>query len=197
MTRSLLALAAALALGGCISFGEDPPPSLLTLSATSSVAPGKILTAKPDAAIAVLVPRVPAALATTRVPVQSGATQVAYLKEAVWVEAPARLFERLLEETIGARTGRVVIGPRDYAGAPGMRLSGELQNFGLDATRMEAVVTYDAVLQRDGSDEVMTRRFEARVPAGEAKPEPVGRAINEAANKVADEVTAWLAEATS
>lgn len=192
MTRSLLVLTAALALGGCIRFGAEPPPSLLTLSATSSVEPGKVFTAAPDNAIAVLVPRVPASLATTRVPVQSANTQLAYLKDAVWVEAPARLFERLLEETIGARTGRVVVGPRDYSGAPGIRLSGELQNFGLDATRMQAVVTYDAVLQREGSDEMTTRRFEARVPVSEVKPGAVGLGLNEAANKVAEEVTAWL-----
>lgn len=192
MTKPLIALAAALALSGCISFGEDPPPSLLTLSAASRVATGKLTTAAPGQAIAVVPPRVPAALATTRVPVQSGATQLAYLKDAVWVEAPNRLFERLLEETIAAKTGRVVIGPRDSAGDAGTRLSGELLNFGLDARTMEAVVTYDAVMQREGSTDVATRRFEARVPVSAAKPGPVGQGLNEAANKVADEVTAWV-----
>lgn len=187
-----LATGAALALSGCISFGENPPPSLLTLSAASTVETGKAMTAGPGQAISVTPPRVAAALATTRVPVRSGATQLAYLKDAVWVEAPSRLFERLLEETIGAKTGRVVLGPRDYGGDPGIRLSGELLNFGLDATTMEAVVTYDAVVQRDGNPDVNTRRFEARVPVSEAKPGPVGRGLNDAANKVADEVTAWL-----
>jgi len=192
MIKPVLAFSAALALSGCISFGAAAPPSLLTLSAASTVPAGKPMSATPGQAIAVLVPRVPAALASTRVPVQSTATEIAYLKDAVWADAPNRLFERLLEETISAKTGRVVLGPRDYSGDPGIRLSGELQNFGLDARTMEAVVTYDAVVQRDGSAEVTTRRFEARVPVSEAKPGPVGRGISDAANKVADEVTAWL-----
>lgn len=198
MTKTLPApaaaftLAAAFALAGCVSFGAKPPASLLTLDAQSTVAVGKPVTATTAQAISVLAPSVPAALATTRVPVRSGTNQLAYLKDTAWVEQPGRLFQRLLSETIGARTGRAVLNPRDYDGVAGTRLSGDLQNFGLDATRMEAVVTFDAVLRREGDAATVTRRFEARVPVSEAKAGPVGRGLNEAANKVADEVVAWL-----
>src|SRR5947209_7454231 len=46
---------------------------------------------------------------------------------------------------------------------PGQRLTGTLQEFGLEETGSQAVVVYDAVLAR-GANAVETRRFEARVP---------------------------------
>jgi cholesterol transport system auxiliary component len=123
-------------------------------------------------------------------PVTTGQS-VTYLKDAFWVDTPDKLFTRLLSETIAARTGRVVLDPLQFSFNPGHRLTGQLHNFGLDASAMEAVVTYDAALAR-GAETVTTRRFEARVPVAAATRAAVAPALNQAANRVALDVAAWI-----
>ena len=145
--RRLAPLAAALLLSGCLSFGEDPPASLLTLAPAQSAAAGASRSAAAGDAITVLQPRVPNALATNRVPVTSGGTAIAYVKNAQWVDTPDKLFRELVSETITARTGRLVLDARQVTFDPGTTISGDLRQFGVDGDRGEAVVTYDAARQ--------------------------------------------------
>ena len=190
MTRTFLALAAALALSGCFSFGGKTPPTLMRLTADAQ--PAATSRTSPTAqAITVVVPTLPGELRTPRVPVRSGNTAVSYLKDAQWVEIPGSLFARLLGETISARTGRTVLDPKQFTFDPGQRLTGTLQAFGLDSDRMEAVVVYDAALAR-GPDAVETRRFEARAPVAAIDAASAPAALNQAANQVAAEVAAWI-----
>ena len=188
--RPLLVPAFALALTGCISFGADPPDQLLTLTPTQAVAIGSVQSVAQGEAITVLWPTVSSELATTRVPVQASPTSVAYVKDAQWVEAPNRLFARLLAETIEARTGRAVFSGRQFNIDPGARVSGQLMKFGIDAESQSAIVRFDAAVARGTS--IQTRRFEARVPVAAIKAGPVGTALNQAANQVAAEVADWL-----
>lgn len=182
----------ALPLAACISFGAKPPPSLLTLTAQSSIAVGETQSSSAAKTITIGVPAVPQELATARVPVRSGGTAIAYVKNAQWVENPARLFARLLADTVTTRTGRVVLSNRQSLVDPGARLSGELRAFGVDAGTSEAVVTFDASLMR-GEDPVFEkRRFEARVPVSPIEAAPVGAALNQAANQVAAQVAEWV-----
>jgi cholesterol transport system auxiliary component len=191
MTRPLpLALLAALALSGCISFGAEPPDQLLTLMPAQKVAAGTTQTVAAGEAITVLWPGMPADLNTTRVPVQATPTSVAYVKNAQWSDTPNKLFARLLAETIEARTGHPVLSPRQFTLDPGTRLSGQLERFGIDASPQQAVVVFDAAVAR-GAD-IRTRRFEARVPVAAIEAQAVGAAINQAANQVAAEVADWL-----
>ena len=187
----LLALGAGLALSGCISFGAKPPPFLLRLTPAQEGAAGAARSAAAGQAITVAIPIVGQELMTPRVPVHSGANQVAYLKDAQWVEMPSALFARLVSETISVRTGRVVLDPRQFALDPGVKLTGTLQNFGLDGDRMEALVVYDAALARSG-DRVETRRFAARAPLAAMDGASAASALNQAANQVAAEVAAWI-----
>jgi cholesterol transport system auxiliary component len=184
------ALAAALALSGCLSFGPKVPPVLMRLTSDAQINASS-RTAPAGEAITVVVPTAPAELNTPRVPVRTGATQVAYVKDAQWVEVPTILFARLVSETIAAKTGRVVLDPRQFTFDPGQRLTGTLQTFGLDADRMEAVLVYDAAVSR-GKDSVETRRFEARVPVAALDAASAPAALNQAANQVAAEVAAWI-----
>ena len=186
----VLPFAAALALTGCISFGAKPPPSLLTLSPQTPVPVGQPQGG--GAPITVAVPAVPASLAQPRVPVQATPTSIAYVKDAVWAEPPARLFARLVSDTLTARVGRVVLSPAQSTLDPGAQLGGELRTFGLDATAREAVVTYDATLVRGGSTAVQKRRFEARVPVALIDAPSAATALNQAANQVAGEVSDWV-----
>lgn len=192
MTRMLSIIAGGLVLSGCVSLGGKPPASLLNLTSASSIAANDMRTAQAGDAITIEVPIVPQALATNRVLVMTGATALAYVKDAVWVEPPARLFQRLVSETVAARTGRVVLDPRQFALDPGTEVTGTLRAFGIDPGAGQAVVIYDAAISNDNGKSVRTRRFEARVPVGEVEAGTVGSALNSAANKVAEDVAGWI-----
>jgi cholesterol transport system auxiliary component len=193
MKTKLLLLAAALPLAGCISFGAKPPPSLLTLDATSAPAVGTDQNSAKTRSITIQVPSTPTAIAGGRVPVQSTPTTIAYVKDALWAEPPARLFARLLSDTVSARSNMVVLSTVQSIADPSATLAGELRRFGLDATTREAVVTYDASLTRAGKETVEKRRFEARVPVTAIDAASAGPAISQAANQVAVEVATWVA----
>lgn len=191
LTKVAGAAGLALALAGCLSLGSEPPPSLLTLSADATAPGGAVAQGNVASAIAVLEPGAPQSINVTRVPVQVNDAEIAYLQDAMWVEKPARLFQRLLAETIRARTGRLVIDAETASLGAATRLQGSLGAFGYDARTSSVVVRYDAVRTGAG-DSVETRRFEAVVPGVPAEAAPVGRALNEAANRVAGEVAAWV-----
>ncbi|HEX8525939.1 ABC-type transport auxiliary lipoprotein family protein [Allosphingosinicella sp.] len=187
---ALIAAAAALILGGC--FGGGAPSELLTLKSDQVRPVGSPRTAGPGEAITVVEPTVPASLATTRVPVYVAPQTIQYLKNAFWADDPSELFRMVVSETIAAG-GRVVLDPTQYTHDPGVRLTGQLLMFGLDADRMEAVVLYDAALAR-GQAAVATNRFEARVPVAAADAVSVAPALNRAANQVAAQVAAWVSQ---
>ena len=188
---ALAVLAPALLLGGCLSFGEDPPESLLTLTPANTAAAGTVSEGTSANALALVELEVPQALNVTRVPVQVSDTEVAYLKDAVWVERPSRLFRRLVAETIRARSGRLVIDGDDPGALAADRVGGTLRAFGYDARTSSVVVVFDASRSGEGSS-VSTRRFEARVPGVPADVRSVGPALNQAANEVAAQVAEWV-----
>ena len=190
--KRLAIFLAALPLAGCVSFAAKPPPSLLDLTAAEQVKPGQEQDASSAKTVTISVPVVPQALSTARVPVQATPTSVAYVKDALWVEAPQRLFARLLSDTIAARAGRVVLGAAQAFGDPGARIGGELRNFGIDAASSSAVVTFDAALVRGEGGKVEKQRFEARVPVARIDAASVGQALNKGANQVAAEVADWI-----
>lgn len=191
LSAALLA-ASTLALSGCLSLSAEPPESLLTLSASSAVPSGAVTSGTGATALRIMEPETPQKLAVTRVPVQVDATEIAYLKDAVWVEKPSRLFRRLLAETIRARSSRMVIDSDDPALLATSQLRGTLREFGYDAATGSVVVRFDAI--RDGaSGSVETRRFERIIPGVAAEAAPVGAALNRAANEVAVQVADWMA----
>lgn len=188
----ILALLLAGAVSGCVKFGGKVPPQLLTLTSAAQIPANEARTAAAGQAITIAVPMVPQAIATNRVAVSDGPVIIAYVKEASWVEPPARLFQRLLAETVSAKTGKVVLDPRQFAMDPGMQLAGQLKSFGVDAAASRVVVIYDAALSRGRGKPVETRRFEASEPVSAVEAVPVGNALNKAANRVAADVAAWV-----
>ena len=189
----LLVAVAAVSLSGCIGLGGKTPPFLLTLDADAAPPAGGARTAAEAATLTILIPTAPQKLRTTRIPVQQDEASVAYVKDAQWVEAPSRLFQRLLSETVSARTSRVILDEGQYLTAPGEQLAGQLMEFGVDARTNEAVVVYQAMLVSAGGKTVTQRRFEAREAiGGKVEAKPVGEALTRAANKVAVEVTGWI-----
>jgi cholesterol transport system auxiliary component len=189
----LLVVVAAVSLSGCIGLGGKTPPFLLSLDADAAPTAGGARTAVEAATLTILIPTAPQKLRTTRIPVQQDGSSVTYVKDAQWVEAPSRLFQRLVSETISARTSRVVLDEGQYLTAPGEQLAGQLMEFGVDAATNEVVVVYQAMLVSAGGKTVTQRRFEAREAiGGKVEAKPVGEALTRAANKVAVEVTGWL-----
>ncbi|MBS0480137.1 MAG: membrane integrity-associated transporter subunit PqiC [Proteobacteria bacterium] len=190
--KRYLPLLLALPLAGCLSFGGKPPKALLTLTPTSTLPVGSTQNSATAKTITILVPVVPQSLAVARIPVTTG-DRIAYVTNAAWVEAPQRLFARLMSDTIAAKTGRVVLSSAQSFSDPGARLSGELRNFGIDGSTGQAVVTFDGALIRAGDgDKVEKKRFEARVPVSPIDYTTVGPALNQAANQVAGEVAVWV-----
>lgn len=186
---SIVFLSASLA--GCVSFGAKPPPSLMTLTPTATVPVGPGPGGAISGALAIAEPEAPARLAVTRVPVQVNDANIAYLKDAVWVERPTRLFRRLLAETIRSKSSRIVVDSDDVSVIPADQLRGTLQDFGYDARSQSVVVRFDAIRSgKDGSTQ--TSRFESVIPGVAAEADAVGDALNRAANDVAMQVADWV-----
>jgi cholesterol transport system auxiliary component len=188
----LFALPLLMALPGCISLGGPPPESLLTLSPDTRAPVGAGVSGEGRPVIAVLTIDTPAKLDVLRVPVAVTDTELAYLQEAFWVEKPARLFRRLVGETIRARGDAMVVDGDDTATLATIRLRGTLIDMGYEASTSTAVVRFDAV-RLEGEGKVTTRRFEARETGVPAEGRAVGAALNVAANRVAGEVADWVA----
>lgn len=186
-----LALILPLTLAGCLSFGAKPPRQLLTLSPAATVPVGPVQSSAGARSIVVQVPVTAASLATVRIPVQVTPTSLAYVKNAGWAEPPARLFARLIADTLTAG-GLVVVSGVQSVDSPAGNLAGELRRFGFDTATRSAVVTFDAVLTRGGGSTVEKRRFEASVPVATIDADSAGPALSDAANRVAAEVAAWV-----
>lgn len=192
------AMAASLALAGCISLGEDPPESLFTLTANRSAPAGSAALAGGEGmagAIAVLTPETAAKLDVQRVPVNVSDTEIAYLQDATWVEKPARLFRRLIGETLRARTderaGVLILDTGDTPTLATQFVRGTLMEMTYDAPTSSAVVRFDAILA-DEDGVIRSRRFEARETGISPEAAFVGPALNRAANTVAGEVADWV-----
>jgi cholesterol transport system auxiliary component len=189
--RAIAALAAVLALSGCHSLGKKPPPQLLNLTAASAAPAGASASGSADNALAVMDIEAPQRIDVARVPVDINGSSVAYLKDAQWVEKPARLFGRLLSETIRARGTRLVVSGTDLEDAAATKLSGTLSAMDYNASIGTATVRFDAVLQgKDGT--IRSKRFESSVSGVVAQAVPVGAALNQAANQVAAQVADWV-----
>ena len=186
-------LGAGLLLTGCVSLGGEVPEQLITLTARNTAPAGEMDSGTIGNAIVVLDPDTDRRLDVARVPVQINDSTLAYLKDAVWVERPARQFRRLLAETIRAKSKRIVVESSDYEVSGKTVLSGRLIDMGYDSRTQSVVVRYDAVIE--GSDGVIkSRRFESVMPGISDKAVSVAPALNEAANAVAVEVAEWISE---
>src|SRR3546814_13364526 len=83
MLKQSAILLAVLPLAACISFGAEPPPSLLTLTTEATVATGQPQSSADAATILITVPAVPQQLPVLRVPVQARSEEGRVGKECV------------------------------------------------------------------------------------------------------------------
>jgi len=187
-----LAPVLAMALAGCVNLGGGKaPPTLFTLTAAAVPPAGETVSGNADSALVVLDPETDRALGVQRVAVTIDASNIAYLKNAMWAERPSRLFRHLLAETIRSKGGRLVFEDAEASASGRVRLAGRLLAFGYDAPSRAALVRFDAVREGAGGA-ITTRRFEASVPVGNADARLVAPALNGAANAVAAQVADWV-----
>jgi cholesterol transport system auxiliary component len=184
------ALTALTLLGGCISVGGKAPALLVALSAEKAAPAGAMPGGSISDALVVLDPETDRKLDMLRIPVQVDDAKIAYLKDAAWVERPARQFRHLLAETIRARGARLVIEAGDLSTGGKTTLSGRLIDMGYDARSQSVVVRYDAMREIGGTIEA--RRFESVVPGISSTAEVIAPALNRAANQVAAQVAEWV-----
>lgn len=187
MAAALLALP----LSGCLSLSPDVADSLLVLTPARTAPAGTVGGGQMMDALAVGDIAVPQKLDVTAVPVTTSQSEIAYLKDAKWVEKPGPLFARLVAETIRAGGKRMVFDTADIVRRPSTVLGGRLLDMGYDAGTSSAVVRFDGVLTyADGT--IATRRFESTVPGIAPEVGSVGPALNRAANDVAQQVADWV-----
>ena len=191
MFRKTTVLPAMLLLGGCISFGLKPPEEMISLTASRTAASGAAASGSGQDAILVLDPDTSRRLDVMRVPVQINDYSIAYLKDAMWVEKPARQFRRVLAESIRAKGGRMVVEADDADAAGRTVLGGRLLDMGYDAPSQSVIVRFDAV-RHEADGTISTHRFETVIPGVPAKARPVAHALNDAANDVAGKVADWM-----
>ena len=130
----ILLPALALTLAGCVSLGKDPPDSLLNLTPASQAAAGTGASGTSDTALAILDLQAPQKLNVTRVPVTTGDSSLAYLKDGPLRRGPAigrqpgqysALRSDRARRRGGARRGRRGAQPgRQPGGGPGCGVGG-------------------------------------------------------------------------
>lgn len=190
-SRSIAALATLALLAGCISFGAKAPKSLIGLTADNTAPAGPLAQGTPGQSLIVLDPQTDQRLDVQRVAVQVSDTQVAYVKDVLWVERPARLFRHLLAETIRARGKHLVLEASDQSASGNQSLSGRLVDMGYDARSRSVVVRFDA-MRVNAKGVIEAQRFEDVEPGVGPDSEDIAPALNRAANKVAAQVADWV-----
>lgn len=194
MVRTFLAPLAMLALlSGCISIGggSEPPEQLITFTPREMAPAGDASSGAITDAIMVFEPEVEDRLDVNRVPVRIDASGVAYLKNATYVDRPARLFQSLLAETLRARSDRLVISGEDPGVKVRTRVYGHIIEAGYDAPNSTVSFVYDAVaVAPDGT--VRQRRFISEAAGVPAEAAFVAPALNEAANDIAGQIAGWV-----
>lgn len=195
VSRIAASTALAVALGACslggMLGGGKPPTTLVTLTPEAPEPAQIIRNAVAGQAVTIAVPDTSRELSAVRVPVQVNQTAVQYVADLQLVDTPARLFQKLVSETVRRTTGRVVLDPEQTTLDPGLTITGQLQRFGYDAATGQVIVQYDASLSAAGGSRVETRRFTATAPADGTAP-TVGPALNRAANQVATQIAQWI-----
>lgn len=201
---AMLSLVALLAsCGPLVKIGE-PPATPARLYALRAAAPGDALPASatggaPGTALRTIVVEAPlpaAALRTLRIPVVTGDTSLAWLKDAQWLEPPARQFQGLLLDMLATQPGLAALDARLHSGPAQLRLAGSLDSLGVDVrdpSRPVARVRYTAVLSGARGALVATAPFEAARPVDPASPESVVRGLSEAAQEAARAAARWAA----
>ena len=182
-----LALAVALALGGC---GGGAAPESFDLSA--SAAAGVARAARGQ--LVIVEPVATAPTDSDRIIVRPTPDTVATLKGAQWVERLPRLLQtRLVQSFENARMLRSV-GRADAKIQADYSLASEIRRFEIDVASAEAVVEISAKLVVERSGRIAAARiFTARAPGSAGNGAAAAAALDQALGQALREIVAWAA----
>lgn len=204
VARAVLGLVLAGGLAACgplVKLGDDgPPPSLYALRSVepdgaeaSRDLPNPLLITPPDTV---------AELRPPRIAVVTSLTGVSYLPGSRWVDPPARLMARLLEDRLRQSSSGIVLTPRQFEVGYNYRLNTRLTGFQVDArngghvARVEMEATLLTAPSPDAPEQrvVGVRRFAAERELASVEPKHVTENLNTAANDAVTQLVNWLAD---
>ena len=186
------------ACGPLIRIGEEgPPPGLYALRAVPPE--GSVQRAMPSPLL-VTPPETIAELRPPRIAVFTSLTGVAYLPNARWVDPPARLMTRLLEDRLQDASTGIVITPRQFEVGYNYLLNSRLTGFNLDVrdgthfarVELEASLITAPTASAPDQEIVGVQRFSATRQLSSLDPLSVTENLNAAANDVATQLANWL-----
>ena len=201
VAKGLLGLALAGGLAACgplVQFGEEgPPPSLFALR---SVTPEGSQPRTMPSPLLVTPPETIAELRPPRIAVFTSLTGVSYLPGSRWIDPPARLMTRLLEDRLRQASTGIVITPRQFEVGYNYRLNSRLTGFHVDVeegrhlvrVELEATLITAPSASRPEQEIVGTARFNAERELTSVEPRQVTESLNAAANDVATQLVEWL-----
>lgn len=194
--RVLVMLALFAGLAGCgplVKIGDDAPPlSLHTLRVLEPLPamalPTPLLVDEPEAV---------AELRSPRMAVRTSPTGIEYLARARWVDPPARLFSKLLEEQLRFAADGQVLSFRQIDAPFAYRLNSRLIDFHVDVSDKDnpraRVSLYLTLLTAPNPRVVSVTRVDVAAPLASTRPDAVAVTMNELANAAARQIADWLA----
>jgi cholesterol transport system auxiliary component len=179
------------ACGPLVKIGDSgPAPQRFTLTAAPSEATASAL---PTLRIEEL--ETAADLSSNRIAVRVGAQEVRYLVGGIWTDKPARLLRSLLADHMRTRSQDVVLAANQPEVPVAYRVTGRLTAFqaegpGSLATHAQISAEY-IILQ--GTKIIASRSFAQRRSLSSDRAQDVTSSLNEAANALSNEASAWIA----
>jgi cholesterol transport system auxiliary component len=189
--KGAIALAMAIALGGC-SFGfGSSPPATYDLQAP----PVEKIRGAHSVQLMIYPPVAVKTIDTEEILVKSGNGRVAYFSGVAWGDRLPRLFQaRLVEALANSGAFRAILTNQDRVSGD-YSLAIEIRDFQVEATQggSEAVIdVYVKLVDERNNAVVTTKRFQAR---SRAASEDVGagiQALNVAFQKVTLDIVSWV-----
>ncbi|MGD8327022.1 MAG: ABC-type transport auxiliary lipoprotein family protein [Sphingomonadales bacterium] len=193
--------AATLSLSACGPIvelpGEGPAPSVFTLSDAS---PTTDLSLNLPAKLFIEDLGSDTLLATNRIAIRLGPTEVQYLPQARWSDEPQRLFRERLQAALEGIEGLTALGAKALEVPTDYRLKLQLRAFNAKETSsgLIADVRLSAILVATQGSEIMaTRRFAASRDIASSDTQDVVTALDAAHADVIADISSWLIEAIS
>jgi cholesterol transport system auxiliary component len=179
------------ACGPLVKIGDSgPAPQRFTLTAAPSDA---IALALPTLRVEEL--ETAADLASNRIAVRVGAQEVRYLAGGIWTDKPARLLRNLLADHLRVRSSGIVLAANQPEVPVAYRITGRLTAFQADGAgkiATHAQVSAELFILQ-GTKIIASRSFAQRRTLSSDRAEDVTASLNQAANDISAEASAWIA----
>ncbi len=195
MKKHLSLLAVSLLLAACAGPAKNVKLYRLSPQPPAATAMPEVVTPR---VIAVLKPKAPAALDTSRIALTRCATDFDYFAGMEWVDTAPALVHRLAIESLDGEGGRVAMDAGDTATRPDVRIQLDLRTFQAEycpeRPEPDAVIRI-GIRKIDPATQavVAARTFEARHRASANNQKAIIAAFNAAMREVLDEIKTFAA----